>query len=154
MSNKNLIVLILFAVCLVFALVVGITMSLEKETRTFGFSELITSFAVFFSIVGIVRQLISLHNTRRDSLEKTEEEKREGSLNIYLVIGLVLGYILLSRPLGFVLSSVILLLVYLWAAGFKRRFVGIVYSCIVPILMYFLFKNLFGINLPQGPLFF
>ena len=77
-----------------------------------------------------------------------------GSLNIYFVMGLIVGYILLSRPLGFVSSTAIMLFVYLWAAKFKPLFVGITYSCILPLLMYFLFKNLFGVNLPQGFLFF
>lgn len=64
------------------------------------------------------------------------------------------GYILLLEPLGFIIATVPLLLALLLFCGVRRPLILLCYPAICSIIMYYVFRKLLLVYLPEGLFYF
>ena len=113
----------------------------------------------------VVLSLIYLGSTlleikqRKNRGEEAEEEQIEEILKpdnrkIALTFVLLAAYVLLLKPVGFVITSIVYLFLQMNVMSdeptVKQRVVFAVLSVIVPVIVYYVFVNLFSMVLPAG----
>jgi putative tricarboxylic transport membrane protein len=84
-------------------------------------------------------------------LFEPEENHEQSSKNLFVIIVLLFGYILLFFSLGYVLSTILFIFsttVYLDMENWIRN---LIYSIVFPLVVFFLFKNVLSVYLPTGP---
>jgi putative tricarboxylic transport membrane protein len=70
-------------------------------------------------------------------------------LAMLLLLGGVVGYLLLSEPLGYLLTAPIALLAFMFATGVRVR-VGLPVALLVPLLVHYIFYSALRVPLPWG----
>ncbi len=68
----------------------------------------------------------------------------------YLMWGLLIAYVILLPPLGFLICSTVLLAALFFLLGERRWYIGILIACVFTIAIYLLFAEALKINLPLG----
>jgi uncharacterized membrane protein len=111
--------------------------------------------AVAIMLVSISKLFITLRNNEVSYKEKrTSEDDKLGSLMTILNLG---AYVLLFKPLGFIVSSILFLVIQMCILSDKTTFKPIkfvVISTISTIAIYLLFVYAFHLMLPAGLLDF
>ena len=118
---------------------------------------------VFPIICGVILMLLAvllfvetkfIHKKAGEIIEKyVGPDIKEG----LLTIGLFAAYILLYRPLGFIVASVLYLFAQMMVLSDHRNLKPILFaviSIVLPITVYFLFTRAFSLLLPKGILKF
>ncbi len=148
----------------VFALFFGIFILLVSftigKTRLAGVGPDYLPKAVAVYIIGLsVIHLVSiLVNKLIRKAETPEETKKSGGAEIelktlLLTIFLLIAYVFLLRPVGFIVMSAIFLFgqMYILApAGHRNLLLFIILSVVIPVSVYVLFVNFFNLLLPAG----
>ena len=139
--------------------------SLQKfDTDTLGsnFLPRVVGIIGLTCIIGIiVSKIFETMSKKNDDTKKESPEEREPCAlmgfikkNIAVATLILIGiYILLMRPLGFILSSFFYLTVQILLfapQGKKRPVFTIVLALTFPVAMYFLFMEAFSVFLPYG----
>ena len=75
--------------------------------------------------------------------------RNPGVLNIFIIIVLILFFIFVMEPLGFIISAYLILFILLWRFGVPLTR-NIAYSTGFVALLYLIFGKLFTIYLPSG----
>lgn len=76
--------------------------------------------------------------------------------SIIVYIGILSVYVLTLKYLGFILATIIFLLIFEIQIGFfsqKKYILSVLYVVILPICLWFIFDVLLGMNLPKGQIF-
>lgn len=121
---------------------------------------------LIFSVILLVQSILALMSM------DPEKERKEGghplaektaSINVVkdkgvqaalLVIALCVGFVLLFKPLGYVLTAALISAVIMYLIG-KRNIVQMVLvSVLVPLGMWLIFYKVLSVNIPLGPLSF
>jgi hypothetical protein len=147
---------IFLVACLGFSLVMlGVTHGLEKMSamvpRLFG-----TLGIIFSSVAIVIRLILFLRGGERQKepshrpSKTLEGAKVEGAMNLYVAILLAIVYLALAEVLGFVVGTVIMIFAYLWFAHYRRVGIGLIYSIVTSLLLYWLFYKILRVNLPEG----
>ena len=63
-------------------------------------------------------------------------------------------YILMLKPVGFIVSTMLAMILMIRAMGEKRIFNIVLYATITPVVLYFMFSFLLHVPLPKGILSF
>ncbi len=71
--------------------------------------------------------------------------------NLFVVVGVLVGYILLAEPLGFFVTGMLFLSVLMFAFGAPRRWILPV-AVVMTIAMHYAFYTLLRVSLPWGVL--
>lgn len=79
--------------------------------------------------------------------------RNPGSLNILIIIGLTVFFILFMNLLGFIICSYVFLFILMWRFGVPL-IRNIFYSIIYVLFLLFVFGKIFAIYLPSGVLDF
>ncbi|MGF3104942.1 tripartite tricarboxylate transporter TctB family protein [Rossellomorea sp. DUT-2] len=88
--------------------------------------------------------------------DDTEEDrkrryvKKEDVIILLSVLGALLVYIFLLEPIGFLLSTILFLLVIPFVLGFKKKLTTVLVAFLFSGIMYYSFNYLLNITLPQG----
>lgn len=86
----------------------------------------------------------------------TEEQKakrnipRQEAYMLLSILGIVLIYITILEHIGFVISTILFILVSSRLLGFKRWMINILTSIVFSLGVYYLFNELLAIILPSG----
>ena len=106
-------------------------------------------------LVKNIYQLISM-KTKDDLSEVILKEGKR----LLIVIPIIFLYILLISRLGFIVSTLLLLIILFnmldlrkGATSIKTRMINVLIACLSTIVIYLLFVNIFSITFPQGILF-
>jgi len=82
--------------------------------------------------------------------ERAETSKREVWQRMCGIGIICLFYYYLFEPLGYLISSVLFMLGFLWVLGNRKWIVLLLLSVLAPVTVYVLFKILLGAPLPPG----
>lgn len=136
-------------VLLLFALA-GYALSMNlvdvNSTAKYGpdfFPKLILATLAIFAIVLVVSGAKKIRNSKSMlGINKTVV------FNIFLFILILIGYIMLFFTTGFIISTVVFLLIGQWVFGIRKIPVVIVTTITIPIALFFVFTVFFKIPLP------
>mgnify|MGYP000929562929 CR=1 FL=1 len=78
---------------------------------------------------------------------------RSGAINVIVSLAVFLGYALLMVPLGFIASSIIVMVILSFFFGNRNILLGLAVGTCVPVTIYFTFTRLLSVSLPEFPFF-
>ncbi len=121
------------------------------------FPQIVSGLTFGCSVAGLIINCIKSSKVR-DAVKSGEEiketEKKHGLFqhlpNHYLVMIVTVIYIVLLEPLGFVISSALVLLVLPVLLGYRKWYVVLPVALVLSIGLYVLFKDVFYVYLPAG----
>jgi hypothetical protein len=120
----------------------------------------IVAVAVFIlSIILLINSIKEMKRPKQEieSLEDEDEQedanKKVSPLSVIITIGLMIGYVTLLKPVGFLIMTAVYLFLqmYVLADKAERRvplFLGV--SVISSVAVYYCFKSIFHLMLPTG----
>ena len=112
-----------------------------------------------FSAVLLVQSILKLskmdlNDPMVDKAESINVIKDNGVQGAVIVIALCIAFVLLFKPLGYVLDASIISFVIMALIGKRKWGVMALVSILVPFVMWLLFFKLLSVNIPMGPLSF
>lgn len=112
-----------------------------------------------FSAVLLVQSILKLskmdlNDPMVDKAESINVIKDKGVQGAVIVIALCIAFVLLFKPLGYVLDASIISFVIMALIGKRKWGVMALVSILVPFVMWLLFFKLLSVNIPMGPLSF
>ncbi|WP_201716063.1 tripartite tricarboxylate transporter TctB family protein [Rossellomorea arthrocnemi] len=99
-------------------------------------------------ILAIVLFLQAKDDTDED--KKRRYVKKEDVVILFSVLASLLVYIFLLESVGFLLSTILFLLVIPFVLGFKKKVTTVLVAFLFSGVMYYSFNYLLNITLPQG----
>jgi len=116
---------------------------------------------IVLSVIMLISDLIQQRKNSKAGVQETElseketqEQKKIDMTGGVLSIVLVIGYALLVRPLGFVITSAIYLFLQILVLSYKNErkvlIPAIVISIVSPIVVYLIWYYVFEVPLPAG----
>lgn len=81
-----------------------------------------------------------------------EETPPQSPVRFAVIVGLLLAYILLFLPLGYVLSTFLFILSMTMYLDRGHPVRNVIYALVFSLVVYFVFTELLGVTLPHGPL--
>lgn len=131
----------------------AVSIGAEFMPRIYGIILLGVSLGQVFMTIGKWKK-----NQQQESADEGKKESIQSDpVNVIKVAVLIIAYVLVMNVLGFVISSVaflFMLAILLTPAYAKKNYVKYaMFSIILPLAAYFLFKNYLNLILPAGILF-
>lgn len=114
---------------------------------------------LFFSVILLIQSVLKLAKMDLNDpmVEKAESInfiKDKGVQRALIVIALCIAFVLLFRPLGYVLDAAIIGFIIMALIGKRNWLVMVLVAVLVPFVMWLLFFKLLSVNIPMGPLSF
>lgn len=109
-----------------------------------------------FSVIAVVMSVLLLVKAivKPEFTEPLTELQKRGLIRGLLAIADCLVYVLLFKPLGYILSSMLAVFAMMLIFGNRKWWLMVLISVVLPILLYFAFHGLLQTNLPVGILTF
>ena len=111
-------------------------------------------YIVGLSVIMLVTTLVKLKTGQpAPAAEETTSSKKVEIRTVVLTICVLIAYVLLLEPVGFILVSAIFLfgqMFILAPDGQRKVLLFAVLSLIIPVAVYLLFVNVFSLMLPSG----
>ncbi|MCH3917048.1 MAG: tripartite tricarboxylate transporter TctB family protein [Spirochaetia bacterium] len=166
--NKEIVCGIIFTIFALVYLVSSSFIPTMSLLKTLGSDFMPRIYGVLMLALGIGQVFVSLkkegtnernisEGNKEATQQKTQNDKKlgkEDKLNILYTFVAISFYIILMKPLGFIVSSslyFVIQAVILTPVGIKRKYVlFLLIGVIASLFAFFLFRNLFNINLPSG----
>jgi putative tricarboxylic transport membrane protein len=120
------------------------------------FPKLMSLAMIFLAIVMAVENYVLKSSQKVDLLDHALEDASEDASNRGVWrrmtgIGIIcLLYFYLFEPIGYLLSSMLFMLGFLWVLGNRKWTILLLLSVLAPVTVYVLFKILLGAPLPPG----
>ena len=102
-------------------------------------------------IVGIL-ELLRIRKTQREGHE-THENVFVNCGNFMVACGLIIGYLVLMWLVGFILSTIAFTIVFVVKFRYKHVLIFGIAAILAAVGLYYIFKNVMYIHLPDGLLF-
>lgn len=114
---------------------------------------------LIFSVILLIQSIFKLskmnpNDPMVDKAESINVIKDKGVQGALIVIALCVAFVLLFRPLGYVLDAAIIGFIIMALIGKRNWVVMALVSILVPFVMWLLFFKLLSVNIPMGPLSF
>ena len=114
---------------------------------------------LIFSVILLIQSILKLskmdlNDPMVDKAESINFIKDKGVMGALIVIALCVAFVLLFRPLGYVLDAAIIGFIIMALIGKRNWVVMVLVSILVPFVMWLLFFKLLSVNIPMGPLTF
>jgi putative tricarboxylic transport membrane protein len=84
-------------------------------------------------------------------LHEVEENPEQSPIRLLVILVLLLGYILLFFPLGYVLSTIFFILSTSMYLDREHWIRNLIYSIVFPVAVFLLFNDVLSVYLPTGP---
>ncbi|MCR8849741.1 tripartite tricarboxylate transporter TctB family protein [Rossellomorea sp. SC111] len=100
----------------------------------------------------IILAIVLFYQAKDDTDADKERRyvKKEDIIILLSVLAALLVYIFLLEPVGFLLSTILFLLVIPFVLGFKKKVTTVLVAFLFSGVMYYSFNYLLNITLPQG----
>ena len=161
LAFANLIASILFIALGVWALLQMLNLQTVKDTyaQPNVFPIAMIAGMLIFSVILLVQSILKLSkmdlsDPMVDKAESINLIKDKGVQGAVIVIALCIAFVLLFRPLGYVLDAAIVGFIIMALIGKRNWVVMAIVSILVPFVMWLLFFKLLSVNIPMGPLTF
>jgi putative tricarboxylic transport membrane protein len=109
-------------------------------------------FGILLSILSAVLFLTTMKSRRKTQAIRFWEMEESWKPILFTLLALV-GYMLLLKPIGFILTTFLFAFVLLKFIGQKRWFTSILIASIFSLTCYGLFSSLLGTPLPRGQIY-
>lgn len=109
--------------------------------------------AFCLGVLGIVQAIISYSNMKKNPGKDKQVLHKDELLGALVMVIAFALYIMLVKPLGYILATIIFLNAFFFIYGERKPVRMIIISVCFSIICYFLFKNVFYVMLPAGKLF-
>ncbi|MCI7742410.1 MAG: tripartite tricarboxylate transporter TctB family protein [Clostridiales bacterium] len=111
-------------------------------------------FPTIVSVLAIIMSLIMLIEAivKPDVRDPLTAQEKKGYLRGLLTILDCLAYLLLFKPLGYILSSILAYFALMVIFGNRRWVLMVIMSIVLPVALYLAFYYLLQTNLPMGVL--
>jgi len=114
---------------------------------------------LIFSVILLIQSILKLSkmdvkDPNVDRAESINVIKDKGVQGALIVIALCVVFVLLFRPLGYVLDAAIIGFIIMALIGKRNWVVMALVSVLVPFAMWFIFFKILSVNIPMGPLTF
>lgn len=116
------------------------------------FPQLWSIFIAFLSIM-LYGQSYLKEKKNKDDASKKEKSTRREEKNVFFMLIAAIGYIVLMKPLGFVISTFLFSLATIGLLGgenIKNKYSVVLISAIATIVTYVLFAQVLDVFLPTG----
>lgn len=157
----NLIGSVLFLALGIWAWFQMATLQEVKDTyaQPSAFPQIMASGLIIFSAILLVQSIIKLCTMKEGSpfAEKAASIniiKDKGIQAAALVIVLCAAFVLLLKPLGYVVTAAVISAVIMYLIGKRNVLQMILVSVLVPLGMWLIFYKVLTVNIPMGPLSF
>lgn len=110
---------------------------------------IVSTIAVVMSVILLIKAIIKPEYT-----EPLTDQQKRGLLRGLFAILDCFVYVLLFKPLGYILSSMLAVFAMMLIFGNRKWWLMVLISVVLPILLYFAFHGLLQTNLPTGILTF
>lgn len=87
-----------------------------------------------------------------EPVEEEDDTLAQSPTRLGVIIALLVGYVLLFVPLGYVVSTFLFILAVTMYLDSRHRIRNLVYAIVFPLVVYFVFTQLLQVTLPTGPL--
>jgi putative tricarboxylic transport membrane protein len=101
--------------------------------------------AAFFALMGAGLLIQTIH--KRDKVKIAFNWELLGNIGMFLAV--LIGYILLLQPAGFIISTALFTLLMIWLLGGTLK-QGLIYTVPITAVVYVVFANLLKVPLPKG----
>ena len=101
---------------------------------------------------GVLRGVPAREEPETEEAEGLDDNPAQSPARFAVVAGLLLGYILLFLPLGYVVSTFLFLFGTTMYLDRGRPVRNVVYSLLFALIVYYVFTELLTVVLPAGPL--
>ncbi len=109
--------------------------------------------AVCLGILGVILAVKSFLQMKKNSGQDQKVLCRKDLLGAGALVVLFYLYIMLVRPLGYMISTTVFFFLFMVIYGERKWLRMCIISVSFSVIAFFLFKNVFYIMLPQGRLF-
>lgn len=159
----NLIGSILFLALGIWAFFQMATLQEVKDTyaQPSAFPQIMATGLIIFSAVLLVQSIIKLATMKENDDGPFAEKaasiniiKDKGVQAAAIVIVLCVAFVLLFKPLGYVLTAAIVSAVIMYLIGKRNILQMVLVSVLVPLGMWLIFYKVLTVNIPMGPLSF
>jgi len=157
----NLIGSLLFLALGVWAWFQMATLQEVKDTyaQPSAFPQIMATGLIIFSAVLLIQSVIAL--TARKPSEQLMEKaasinvlKDKGIQAALVVIALCVAFVLLFKPLGYILTGALVSMTIMWLIGKRNPVQMVLVSLLVPLGMWVIFYKVLTVKIPLGPLTF
>lgn len=114
---------------------------------------------LIFSVILLIQSVLKLakldvNDPNAEKAESINFIRDKGVLGAVIVIALCVAFVLLFRPLGYVLDAALVGFLIMALIGKRNWVVMALVSILVPFAMWFIFYKVLSVNIPMGPLSF
>ena len=112
-----------------------------------------TGFPVGLSVICLVLLVVIVYDTiKKGQPTKTEAGgmSRKAQIRVGILVGMTIFYILSINTLGFMISTLLTLFVYVNAMGSKRHMFNVIFSISFMMTLTVIFGRVFMVPLPRG----
>ncbi len=157
----NLIGSLLFLALGVWAWFQMATLQEVKDTfaQPSAFPQIMATGLIIFSVVLLIQSVIAL--TAKKPNEQLMEKaasinvlKDKGVQAALVVIVLCAAFVLLFKPLGYILTGALVSMTIMWLIGKRNPVQMVLVSVLVPLGMWLIFYKVLTVKIPLGPLTF
>lgn len=113
---------------------------------------------VLLIITSIILAVNGFIETRKKIDKEVTKKQLEGEgeqqdkKKVFLISFILLGYIFLFFPLGYLLSTFLFILSITMVLDWKHWIRNVIYSVVFPVTIYLLFDRVLSVYLPLGPM--
>jgi len=147
--------IVFLTACLTFSVLIFIQTSQLRDESAILVPRLFGILAILLALSAIlIRTIVFLREANKLKTEISSKHiEAEGAMSFYIAITLSIVYLIITELIGFILGTIIIILAFLWFAKYRRILVGLIYSIITSLILYFLFYSVLKVNLPRGIVF-
>lgn len=137
--------------------------TLQEVQNTFAqpsaFPQIMATGLIIFAAILLVQSIIKLATMKADG----PNVEKAASINIFkdkgvqaagIVILLCVAFVLLLKPLGYVLTAALASAIIMYLIGKRNVLQMVLVSVLVPLAMWIIFYKVLTVNIPMGPLKF
>lgn len=115
------------------------------------FPKIISVLTIFLSILLIINTLKERDDKTKEKHEENEQIfNKTGTLRLILGSSIIMIYFFLINKIGFIIATLIFLIVFMRVLGIKKWVMSIPISIVTTFLIYFLFQDILKVQLPSG----
>ena len=152
--KRNLLTLILIAflvamlICIPQQIKVSLIAQDTVSPRFFPYVAVIA--ALVCSVLSLITEVFSIRSAMKLGKEVDKKKDENTSyLRVIICIGLLIVWYLVLRPVGFTISTVVVTFVLSYMLGNRNKISLIVFPVVFTLFIFFVFKNLLHVNLPE-----
>ncbi len=161
LAFANLVASVLFIAVGVWALTKMLTLQTVRDTyaQPNAFPIAMIAGLLIFSVILLIQSVLKLSKMDVNDPDVEQAEsinviKDKGVQGALIVIALCIAFVLLFKPLGYVLDAAIIGFIIMALIGKRNWVVMVIVAIVVPFVMWLLFFKLLSVNIPMGPLTF